>query len=99
MAKVRLQKLRPTHLEQYYAAATVSASTLMLHHAILHQALRKATKDRLIPMNPAADLDHRPRRPREKVSEDAQKHVWTAIEARAFLLAAKDAGPQPGAFY
>jgi integrase len=99
MASVRLQKLRPTHIEQYYAAATVSASTLMLHHAILHQALRKATKDRLIPMNPAADLDHRPRRPREKVSEDAQRHAWTAIEARAFLAAAKAAGPQPAAFY
>src|SRR4030095_10921229 len=99
MAKVRLQKLRPTHIEQYYASATVSASTLMLHHAILHQALRKAMKDRLIPMHPAADLDDRPRRSHEMVSEEAQKHAWTTIEARAFLAVAKDAGAQPAAFY
>jgi integrase len=99
IAKVLLQKLRPTHLEQYYASATVSASTLMLHHAILHQALRKAMKDRLISSNPAADLDHRPRRTSEKVSEDARKHAWTAIEARDFLAAAKAAGPQAAAFY
>lgn len=99
IAKVRLQKLRPTHLEQYYAAATVSPATLMLHHSILHQALRKAVKDRLIPMNPAADLDHKPRRSREKMSGEAQQHAWTAIEARAFLTAAKAAGARPAAFY
>jgi integrase len=96
---VPIQKLRSTHLEQYYASATVSTSTLALHHSILHQALRKATKDRLIAANPMVDLDHKPRRTREKVSEDAQKHAWTAIEARAFLAAARAAGPQPAAFY
>lgn len=99
MASMKLQKVRPIHLEQYYAAAKVSASTLTLHHTILHQALRKAAKDRLIPMNLAADLDHKPRRTREKVSEGAQAHAWTATEARAFLDTAKAAGPQPAAFY
>ena len=99
MARIPLQKLRPTHLEQYYATATVSQSTLTLHHTILHQALRKATKDRLIALNPAADLDHKPRRPREKVSGEAQTHAWTATEARAFLTAAKAAGPRQAAFY
>ena len=62
MASMPLQKLRPTHLEPYYAVATVSASNLTLHHTILHQAFRKAAKDRLIVFNPAADLDHKPRR-------------------------------------
>ena len=71
VAKLLLQKLRPSHLEQYYASASVSASTLTLHHAILHRALRKAVKDRLLPMNPAVDLDGRPRRTRDK-SGDAQ---------------------------
>ena len=46
-AGIRLQKLRTTHIEAYYASATVSASTLTLHHTILHQALRKALRDRL----------------------------------------------------
>jgi integrase len=99
IAKLRLQKIRPTHVEQYYAAAKVSASTLMLHHTILHSALKKATKDRLIAVNPVTDLDHKPRRRHEKVSEEAQKHAWNATEARDFLQAAKAAGAQPAAFY
>ena len=65
IAAMPLQRLQPTHLEQYYAHAEVSASTLTLHHAILHRALRKAAKDRLIPMNPASDLDGKPRVARE----------------------------------
>jgi integrase len=100
IAAMLLQKVRPIDLEQYYASATgLSASTLTLHHTVLHQALRKAAKDHLIAMNPAADLDHKPRRSHDKVSEDAQKHAWTAQEARTFLAAAKAAGPQPAAFY
>jgi hypothetical protein len=91
IAKVLLQKLRPSHLEQYYAAA-VSPSTLTLHHAILHRALRKAVKDRLLPMNPAVDLDGKLRRRRDR--DDAREHCSTAAEARAFLVAAKAAGPQ-----
>jgi integrase-like protein len=92
IAGMLLQKVRSTHIEQYYAAAKVSSSTLTLHHTILHQAFRKAAKDRLIVANVAVDLDGKPRRSREKVSGDAQKHAWTAQEARAFLKAAKAAG-------
>jgi integrase len=99
IAKLLLQKVRSTHLEQYYGGSTVSASTLTLHHTILHQALRKAAKDRLIVTNPAADLDHKPRRTPEKATEGAQAHAWTASEARAFLAAAGAAGTQPAAFY
>ena len=73
--------------------------TLLLHHAILHRALKKAAKDRLIPFNLAADLDGKPRKRREDASENAQAHAWSASEARAFLMAAKAAGPQPAAFY
>src|SRR5262245_14030795 len=94
---MRLQQLRPTHLEAYYAAATVSASTLTLHHAILHPAPATATRDGLIPHNIAIGLA-RPRRVRHK-SEDARQHCWTAGEARAFLDAANARGSQPGAFY
>jgi integrase len=75
----------------------VSPSTLTLHHAILHPALAKAARDRLIPHNIAIGLN-RPRKPRHK-SEDARQHCWTAGEARAFLDAAKARGSQPGAFY
>lgn len=99
IAAVRLQKLRSTHLQEYYGGTKLSKSTVALHHAILHVALRKAVKDRLIPVNPADLLDHRPRRPRSRVCEDAQKHCWTAGEARTFLATARAAGPQPAAFY
>jgi integrase len=98
IASIPLQKLQPTHIEAYYAAAKVSASTLTLHHAILHRALRKAAKDRLIPTNPASDLDGKPRVTRES-RDDARKHAWTADEARVFLATAKAARPQPAAFY
>jgi hypothetical protein len=71
-----IQKLRASHLETYYASATVSAATLTLHHAILHRALRKAAKDKLIPFNAAADLDGKPRPERNR--EAARQHCWTA---------------------
>ncbi len=99
IGKMPIQKIRSSQIEVYYASATVSPSTLRLHHTILFQAFRKAVKNRLIVTNPAADLDHKPRCAREKVSEEAQKHAWTAIEARAFLEAATAAGPQPAALY
>jgi integrase len=97
ISNILLQKLRGSHIESYYAAAKVSASTLTLHHAILHRALRKAVKDQLVAMNVATNLDDRPRREREP--EDARQHAWTATEARAFLIAAKAAGTQSAAFY
>ena len=97
IATVPLQRLRPTHLEAYYASARVSASTLTLHHAILHRALRKAVKDRLVMVNVAGNLDGKPRR--EQGREDTRQHAWTADEARTFLAAATAAGPQPAAFY
>jgi integrase len=97
VAAIPLQHLRPTHIEAYYSDATVSASTLTLHHAILHRALRKAVKDRLIQTNVAHDLDRTPRRNHDE--EFAQLQAWTAEEARKFLAAAKAAGPQKAAFY
>lgn len=96
-ATMPLQKLRSTHIEAYYAASTLSSSTLTVHHAILHQALRKAVKNKLLAINPASDLDDRPKADRNR--EDARKHCWTAREARLFLEAAQARGPQAGAFY
>jgi len=98
IASVPLQKLRGTHIEAYYTAAKVSPSTLTLHHAILHRALKKAVKDRLIPVNVAADLDGKPKADSDP-TKDAREHCWEADEARKFLAAAKAAGPRPAAFY
>jgi integrase len=98
IADLPLQKLRASHLEAYYAAAAGSMSTKTLHHTVIRLALRKATRDRLVTANVAADLDGRPKRPRGR-SEDAREHCWTASEAQTFLIAAKAAGPQEGALY
>jgi integrase len=96
IATVPLQKLRASHLEAYYA--TVPAGSRPVHHTVLHRALRKAVKERLLLVNPADDLDHAPRRDRGR-DEDAAKQCWSATEAHKFLMAAKAAGTQAGAFY
>lgn len=100
IAGLPLQKIRPSHLEAYYAEASkkLSASTLTLHHAILHRALRKAVRDRLIASNPARDLEGKPRRSHSK-GENARQHCWSVAEAQRFLTAAKNAGEQAAAFY
>jgi integrase len=99
IANIPLQSVRASHIERYYATATVSPATLTLHHAILHGALRKAKRDQLIVVNPAIDLEGRPRRSRDRSFDDARTHCWSATEARVFLAVAKAAGTQPAAFY
>ena len=61
IGQMLIQKLRDTHLEAYYAASSLAAPTLVVHHSILQQAIRKATKSKIISVNIAADLDHKPR--------------------------------------
>ncbi len=93
----RLCDLRASHLQAYYQGSSLSLATLEQHHTILFSALKAAQKQDLIPRN-AADLVIG--KPRAKEShEDVQHHCWTAEEAKKFLDAAKQAGPQPAAFY
>lgn len=98
IADLPLQRLRPTHLETYYAGLTGSASTKMNHHTVIHRALRKAVRDRLVSTNVASDLEGRPRRSKGR-TDDAREHCWTPAEAQAFLAAAKASGPQNAALY
>ena len=96
IAAVPLQKLRPSHIEAYYA--DISVGSRPVHHIVLRRALRKAVKERLLAVNPAADLDHVPRRKRA-ADEDARSNCWSAAEAKNFLAAAKAAGSQAAALY
>jgi integrase len=93
-----IQKLRPTHIEAYYATIKGSASSKMAHHTIIHRALRKAVRDRLVAANAASDLEGRPKRP-GGVSEEAREQCWSAIEAQTFLAAVKASGAQNAALY
>lgn len=90
-----LQKLRPSHIEAYYADIPIGSRPV--HHTVLRRALRKAVKEKLMMVNPALDLDHAPRRP--KVDDAARLNCWTATDARTFLAAAKADGPQTAALY
>src|SRR6185369_1885717 len=87
IGKMLLQKLRATHVEAYYNAATLSPATLNIHQAILYPALEKAKRDGLVRQNVAADIV-RPKTPNHK-SDDARQHCWTVSEAQAFLEAAQ----------
>jgi len=98
IGRMPLQKLRASHVEAYYASQTVSPATLMLDHAILHAALKKAVRDTLVPANVVANLDGRPKSGRRKWDE-AEKHAWSAREAAAFLAVVKKDTPQTAAFY
>jgi integrase len=90
----------PSHVGAYYATLlkTLSPGTVRVYHSVLHLALRAAVRDRLVTRNVAADCDTKPKAPKDR-SADARTHCWTVDEARAFLQAADDAGPQPSAFY
>ena len=65
IADLPLQRIRPSHLEAYYASAVGSGSSLLTHHTVIRRALRKAVRDWLVTVNVAAGLDGRPRRPRD----------------------------------
>ena len=94
---VSLQILKAMDLKQYYTESTLSSSTLAQHHAILSSALNAAVLDGLIPRNVASLVVGKPRW--KEGNEDVLAHCWEAHEARTFLETAKDAGPQPAAFY
>jgi integrase len=97
LALLPLQRLRAVDLERLYADLDLSPGTIGVLHAVLHRALRKATKERLIERNPADDVEARPRVPGGH--DAARLHCWTADEAQTFLTATTTAGPQAAAFY
>ena len=81
IAFLPLEKIRSSDVETYLASLTDSAAaSVAIHRAVLHRALKRATKDRLIPVNPAVDLDVRAVSPSR-----ARDHCWSALEARLFL--------------
>jgi integrase len=98
---IRLQALRPGHLQAYYAdRATkrkLAAGTLQVQHAVISAALKSAVRQGLLTRNVATLVDGRPRSRNQRV--DAKAHCWTLAEAQTFLAAAKKAGPQLAAFF
>mgnify|MGYP000892148963 CR=1 FL=1 len=84
LGNLKLQKLRPVHIQQYYDSKIneLSAKTLTQHHRVLRKALDYAFKLQMIPNNPA-----------DAVAPPKQKKynakVLTLEEAKTMLEAAK----------
>ena len=99
LGTIALQALRPGHIQQYHAtrSATHSGATLQLHHAVLSGALKSAVRQGMLTRNVATLVDGRPQAKSSR--EMAKTQAWTTDESRAFLAAAKEAGPQWAALF
>lgn len=92
-----MQSLKPIDIEAYYGGLSgLSPSTVQIHHAVLHSALKAAVRNGLVTRNVASLVSNKPRK---GSGQDVLDHVWSVDEAATFLKAAKAAGPQPAAFY
>jgi integrase len=97
-----LQQVKAVDLKRYYdeagtGEAGLAPATLQQHHTILHSALQAAVLEGLVQRNVAKLVIGKPHAPTSH--QDVLEHCWEAHEAKAFLAAAKAAGPQPAAFY
>ena len=94
---LRVQQLKPTDIMRYYNESLLSPTTLEQHHTIIHSALQAAQLQGLVQRKATSLVIGKPHRPEGR--EDVLKHCWEAAEARQFIAAAKEQGPQPAAFY
>jgi integrase len=94
---IRLQQLKATQLKRYYNDSSLSPTTLEQHHTLLHSALKATQLQGLVQRNVATLVVGKPHRP--EGHEDVLQHCWEAEEAKQFIAAAKELGPQPAAFY
>jgi integrase len=99
LGAIRLQDVKSTDLKAYYTSqqAALSSTTLAQYHTILHSALKAAMLEGLVSRNVASIVVGKPRIRRDHA--DVARNCWEPHEARAFLIAAKAAGPRPGAMY
>jgi integrase len=97
LGAIQLQQLKAVDIKRYYTdGAALSSSTLAQHHAILHSALKAAVLEGLVSRNVASLVVGKPQFRRDH--ESLRQNCWDAEDARKFLAAAKQAGPQLGAF-
>lgn len=97
LSGIRLQVLKAADLKRYYTDLNLAPATKAIHHAILHSSLKAATQEGLVYRNVAALVVGKPRA--ISTVEDVKANCWEAEEAKKFLKAARDSGPQPAAFY
>jgi integrase len=93
----RYRRTPAPDLKRYYNEEALSPTTLEQHHTLLHSALKAAQLQGLVQRNVASLGIGKPHRPEAR--EEVFHHCWEVEEARQFITAAKDLGPQPAAFY
>ncbi|MEQ1792722.1 MAG: tyrosine-type recombinase/integrase [Nitrospira sp.] len=97
LGQYRLCDLRASHLQAYYQGSTLAPATLQQHQAILHNALKSAVMQDLLPRNVAALVIGKPR---QQEDHDVLAHnCWESWEAKCFLDTTKAGTPQQAAFY
>lgn len=99
LGNVPLQKLRSTHLRSYFnKKKDLASTTLSNHYIVLNSILNAAVRERIIRENPAKHMMGKPTSDKH-VPKSVLDNCWDADEARQFLAAAKQAGPQWAAFF
>jgi integrase len=105
LAGLRLQTVKSQDVERYYlekakvtdTTPALSLSTLGLHHAILHGALKAAQRADLVVRNVSELVNGKPR---ARKSQAAQRDCWDSVDAQSFLATVKiHADAQWAAFY
>ncbi|MEW6106314.1 MAG: tyrosine-type recombinase/integrase [Bacillota bacterium] len=100
LGKIKLQRLRTTHLRQYFNdKGRLAMSTLQQHYIIIHSALDAAVREGIVRENVAKKMMGKPRVNKTESPEDVLKNCWEAEEAQRFLKAAREAGPQWAALF
>ncbi|MCL6590692.1 MAG: site-specific integrase [Firmicutes bacterium] len=95
LGDIPLQKLTPTHLQQYYNTSSLSDKTLSMHQAVIHQALKVAMiQEKLIKENPAVIVAEKP-----NGKKSPEMETWEEEDVKRFLSVAKEKGIQTEAFY
>jgi len=98
---VPIQRLRTTHLREYFGqkGQTLAVTTLDHHYIIINSALDAAVREGLIRENVAKRMTGKPRTDKSDSPKDALENCWDADEAQRFLQAAREAGPQWAALF
>ncbi|MGE5593424.1 MAG: tyrosine-type recombinase/integrase [Betaproteobacteria bacterium] len=100
LGKIKLQRLRTTHLRQYFNdKGRLAMSTLQQHYIIMHSALDAAVREGIVRENVAKKMMGKPRVDKSESPEDVLMNCWEAEETQRFLKAAQEAGPQWAALF
>jgi integrase len=95
LGDIPLQKLTPTHLQQYYNTSSLSDKTLSMHQAVIHQALKVAMiQEKLIKENPAVIVAEKPNE-----EKSPEMETWEEEDVKRFFSVVKEKGIATEAFY